>query len=142
MNNEYVNYYFKVVEQLLKKYNQIPTAYKDLKISNIVGKNYKVNGNWKYHRHHIEEIFLSGAFLQSDKEHYAQGLSLVVSIEEHSFLHYLIVNAGLTEPNDGMLMSISLTQWDTWAKEFCKIYNIPYDPCWTKKLTHYGKMTF
>ncbi|UUD36420.1 hypothetical protein NPA08_01105 [Mycoplasmopsis citelli] len=134
--NEWVSIYFEVLNKILDKYqlnNFLP--YKDLRIKDYV-KNYKISENsWKYQRHHVDEIFISGAELMLDKEKYNNGLSLIVSFEEHCFLHYLIVLSDLTNPNHGMLMQISLEQWDAIIRKQCYFFNVKYIEDWVKNLT-------
>ncbi|WP_211246931.1 hypothetical protein [[Mycoplasma] collis] len=137
----YVEIYFNIVKKIIKQYQQEINnyqvlEYKKLKISNyfINKREEKFYNNYLYQRHHIEEIFISGAFLQSNKLDYNNGLCLIVNIEEHAFLHYLIVKSRTTNPNYGMLIQLKLKDWSNIAKKYCKKYNIKYDRKWKKML--------
>ncbi|MDC4182175.1 hypothetical protein [Mycoplasma bradburyae] len=127
-----------MLEVFLKKHNQEDfKPYKDLKpilksLKNFKPKKYK--NSWFYQRHHVDEIYCSGAILKEDQNLYDNGLCLIVNIEEHAFLHYLIVMSQTTIPNYGMLLQISLQQWDSINKKYCEKYNIPYIKNWPEYL--------
>ncbi|WP_262337581.1 hypothetical protein [Mycoplasma nasistruthionis] len=108
-----------------------PLPFDKLKIVNYY-KNYKLNETygWKYQRHHIEEIYISGAILQTYKEAYAKGLSIIVTQEQHCLLHYLIVLAQTTIPNNGMLVQVDIATWDKFVKQQCEIFEVEYVPNW------------
>ncbi|MBU4691159.1 hypothetical protein [Mycoplasma zalophi] len=135
----FVDKYVEFIKKLCIKYNQIPTPFEKLKISDFIKiKNYKVTSKmWKYQRHHIDEMWISGAILASMKKEYAQGLSVVCSNEEHLFLHYLIVCNNQTSPNDGMLMQTDLAFWDRVVKKMCQENNIIYNKNWTSLLSSF-----
>lgn len=97
-----------------KKYNDFV---KNLKINRPVGpfnklkiKDYFTNerleyGIWKYQRHHLKEITISGATYKTMPEIQTDDAILVDYIE-HFLLHYLIVLAETTTPNHGMIISL------------------------------------
>ncbi|QDF64986.1 hypothetical protein FIV53_01540 [Mycoplasma nasistruthionis] len=131
-SNKWIKIYFQVVEKLLKYHNmRQPLPFDKLKIVNYY-KNYKLNETygWKYQRHHIEEIYISGAILQTYKEAYAKGLSIIVTQEQHCLLHYLIVLAQTTIPNNGMLVQVDIATWDKFVKQQCEIFEVEYVPNW------------
>ena len=101
---------------------------------------------WRYNKHHIEEINTSGAILKTKPE-YKTGESIIVDFMEHYLLHYIIVLAGTTSPNHGMVVPMvrgglnvldAVMEWDDLVVESCKKYNIEYVPNWTRKLTIMG----
>lgn len=129
LKDKYYLVYLEFIKDLEIKYNQSVAPYKDLKLNN-----YKEYGKWKYHRHHIDEYFISGAELILDKKRYKEGLAVKCDVKEHSFLHYLIVKGQQTYLNTGILNAISLTEWIKNAKEYSKKYNLEYDDNWIKLL--------
>ncbi|WP_051622790.1 hypothetical protein, partial [Mycoplasmopsis primatum] len=146
MKNEYNNlskleinkmaekWYFDVIKQI--SLNHPIDKYNKLKISNYY-KNYRVKTSkgmmWKYNRHHIIEIYISGALLWNDSliaQKYLNTDSIIVTLEEHAFLHYLIVLSQNTFPNDGITNQISYGEWIKIIKKLCVEYNIPYIENW------------
>ncbi|CAT04704.1 Uncharacterised protein [Mesomycoplasma conjunctivae] len=135
----FIEQYFYFIEKLVKQ-NRPSDKYKNLKIGkyykNFIVKDKFLKTNvWFYQRHHIEEISISGAILQANKEKYENGLSIILTWEEHAFVHYLIVCANTTLPNYGMLMQLDFTTWDQIAKKYCKEYNIKYIENWDQRFT-------
>ncbi len=141
MTKNYKKFYFNVIDHLKEKYRQKPFPYKDktmIKKLGLVNKQCKeYNDNWYYQKHHIIEIDVSGATLKNDKERNDNELAIVCNIEEHAFLHYLIVCNQSTKPNHGFLLMMNLEQWDNAVKKLCQEYNVPYDKDWKTKLTCY-----
>ncbi|MGV2393159.1 UNVERIFIED_CONTAM: hypothetical protein O8I53_09450 [Campylobacter lari] len=41
---------------------------------------------------------------------YQKGLSIVLNAFEHAFIHYLIVNANTTRPNNGMCTQFEISE--------------------------------
>ncbi|HKM29907.1 MAG TPA: hypothetical protein VJZ51_04050 [Bacilli bacterium] len=104
---------------------------------------------WRYSRHHIDEINISGATLK-DMPEFKTGDSIIVDFNERFLLHYMIVLAGNTMPNHGMVTPLiksgltsaeAIKKWDELVVEACKTYNIEYVPGWTKKLTIFHRGT-
>ncbi|MFV8475816.1 hypothetical protein [Mycoplasma sp. 1932B] len=132
----YVKKYFEVIDKLIEKYKALEPNYnvsifKKLKISNYF-ENYRYLGDqWFYQRHHIDEIFISGVIYKAEyKEEYDNGLSIIVDIKEHAFLHYLIIMAQSTAPNNGMDIQVSREEWDEIIREYCEKYDCMYDQDW------------
>ncbi len=133
---KWINQYGAFIIKLLKS-GRPKGVYKSLAIKKYYENKRNEFGQWIYHRHHIDEIIFSGAILKQNKLAYDQGLSIIVSIEEHLFLHYLIVCANTTYPNHGMLLSIDLNMalWEDVVQKYCEMYNIEYKTNWKDNLT-------
>ncbi|KDE42910.1 hypothetical protein [Metamycoplasma hyosynoviae] len=128
------NWYFEVIKKMSKT-NPI-AKFNELKISDYY-KNYKVPTSkgmmWKYNRHHLIEINITGALINSkglESRELINTPAIIVSLEQHAFLHYLIVLTQRTLPNDGIRLQISDHEWDKIIQEQCKIYDIPYISNW------------
>ncbi|UUM20087.1 MULTISPECIES: hypothetical protein [unclassified Mycoplasma] len=136
--NPWISTYVELLNKLKSKYGLTNFEnYSELHIKDYV-QNEKIDelGVWKYQRHHIDEFVVSGATIIQNEQWYHQGLSLIVSFEEHCLLHYIIVMAGFTSPNDGMLFQTKTIQrWDQIVKEQCEIFGIKYVKNWTKYLS-------
>lgn len=98
---------------------------------------------WLYSRHHIDEINISGAILK-DMPEYKTGETIIVDYKEHYLLHYIIVLAGTTAPNHGMVVPLvrsgltfldAVLEWDNLMVDACEKYKIEYVEDWTLKLT-------
>ncbi|MFV9451840.1 hypothetical protein ACNF36_02890 [Mycoplasma sp. 4463] len=133
--SKYKKMYFDLCDRIIKEYNTkiLPFRHQNIKLYKL--SNYQENEQWFFHRHHIDEIHISGAELKTDKEAYRNGLSIVVSYEQHALLHYLIVLNNETYPNHGMLMMMELKEWDEIVQKRCKKWDIPYVPEWKQNLS-------
>ncbi|WP_406615111.1 hypothetical protein ACJA25_02690 [Mycoplasmopsis hyopharyngis] len=137
------NWYFDVVKKMSKT-NPIAN-YNELKISDHY-KNYRIPTSkgmmWKYNRHHLIEINITGALINSkapEAKELINTPAIIVSLEQHAFLHYLIILSQRTFPNDGLRLQISDYEWDKFIQEQCKIYQIPYIPNWTSYIQNVEK---
>ncbi|QJR44384.1 hypothetical protein [Mycoplasma miroungirhinis] len=132
LKDYFENKYVEFIHYLCIKYHQKPTPFSKLKIIDVIKtKNSKITKSmWKYQRHHIDEMWISGVILASSEKEYHQGLSIVCSYEEHLFLHYLIVCSNQTSPNNGMLMQTSLSFWNKTIIKMSKKYDIIYLKDW------------
>jgi len=138
MENKWIAIYYAVIEKLQQQGRPIG-VFKSLHI-----KSYYVNGKgkhsaWQYHRHHIDEIKISGAHLKEMPE-YKTGIAIIVDFAEHLLLHYIIVMANTTSPNHGMYVSIEnckdkIGVWEEYAIEGCKRFGIEFDDSWRENLT-------
>ncbi|WP_254427719.1 hypothetical protein [Mycoplasma sp. 1654_15] len=129
------DYFIKEYWNFIEKLNRPILPFNKLEIKKYVN-NYQIflKNNlikiWFYHRHHIDEINISGAILKNNKQAYKEGKAILVNYKEHAFLHYLIVCAQTTSPNFGFLSMIDFETWDEIAREFCKQHNIKYIENW------------
>lgn len=139
MENKWVNVYHDLIETL-KKQGRPVGAFKSLVIKKHYTNEKVENCGWKYCRHHIDEISISGSDLKAKPE-YETGEAIIVDVVEHSLLHYIIVCANTTTPNHGMLLMFRaedpLDTWEEFAKEGCKKFNIEFDENWRENLADY-----
>ncbi|MBN0970520.1 hypothetical protein [Mycoplasma phocoeninasale] len=134
-DNKYVKIYYEIIQELnsdksefihiIKPYNKLAIRYY---ANNSLDPKTKL---WKYQRHHIDEIKISGAIFSRMKE-YRTSDAILVTAEEHFFLHYLIVMAQTTTPNAGILrqwesLEQGLEYWVEMARKYCLKYNLKYD---------------
>lgn len=145
-NNQWVKIYYETIDKLIKD-GAIVNDYNKLIIKKYVTNSRNEIGEWKYCRHHIDEIKISGAIYSQDidmMEHYKIDKTILITYEQHLLLHYIIVNANTTWPNHGMLKGIanhfitfndSFNYWNKVVKEMCNVYNIPYEENWKDKLS-------
>ncbi|MGB3973113.1 MAG: hypothetical protein WBL58_03005 [Peptococcia bacterium] len=140
--DKWIKTYFKVIDKL-KRYRAVG-PYNELK---IVGNRPAPPHGWLFNRHHIDEIYTSGAKLMETPE-YQTGECIVVNYTEHYLLHYIIVMAQTTFPNHGMLMNpikvnYTITQaidlWEEQIKIGCEKFNVEFDENWRKILTYKRK---
>lgn len=140
-NEKWITVYDELIEKLKKTRPTGPYNKLDIK-KYYVNERVGVYG-FRYNRHHIEEITISGAFFK-DMLEYKTAEAIIVDYHEHFLLHYIIVLAETTSPNHGMTqpmtmggmsMSAAVAEWDKLVIEACKKYNIEYVKDWTKKLT-------
>ncbi len=142
-DNIWVKKYYEVIDKF-KLNGKIVDGFNRIKIEKYY-KNFRNEiGQWNYQRHHINEIKISGAILKSDfNENYKKDLAILVTFDEHLFLHYLIVMAKTTSPNDGMLVPLnlwfkdenkSIEYWDKKIQEMCIKYNVDYIRDWPSRL--------
>ncbi|AXE61046.1 hypothetical protein DA803_03050 [[Mycoplasma] phocae] len=132
--NEYVKIYYEVIRKMRQETNfrHIVAPYNKLEIANYVNNSINPkNGLWNYQIHHIDEIRISGTFFSTMPE-YETSLAILVSTEEHFFLHYLIVMAKTTSPNGRILkefgdLEIGLEYWVEMARKYCLKYGLKYD---------------
>lgn len=127
-------WYFEVIKKL--SYIRPINNFNNLKISNYF-KNYKIKTTqglvWKYNRHHIIEINISGAELWNNplvNKKFINTESIIVTLEEHAFLHYLIVLTQRTYPNDGITNQVSYNEWNAIIENQCVKFNLPYITNW------------
>ncbi|MFV8401048.1 hypothetical protein [Mycoplasma sp. 005V] len=142
----YVKKYFEVVDKLIEKYKGLNPDYdvsifKKLQISKYF-ENYRYRDEqWFYQRHHIDEIFISGAIFKSDfLEQYKNSLAIIVDMKEHAFLHYLIIMSQATGPNNGMDIQFSREAWDEIINEYCEKYDCIYDQDWESFIRISGRI--
>ncbi|TQC51616.1 hypothetical protein E1I18_01780 [Mycoplasmopsis mucosicanis] len=144
-SNKWVKIYYEIIEKLVQD-GAIVDSYMNLVISKH-RKNFKNEiGQWNFCRHHIDEIKISGAIFSKApemKKYYEIGKSILISFDEHLFLHYIIVMAQTTIPNNGMMIPLqlwfndwnkSLDYWDKKVIQQCKKYSVPYVKDWQKNL--------
>lgn len=143
LSNKWVKTYYDVIEQLINVYSRKIDNFNKLKkyFRNGEIKNHLTDYGWKWCRHHIDEIKISGSIYQSKfRDLYDTGVSILITVEEHFLLHYIIVMADQTFPNNGMLISLSKfdnpkNEWDQIVQKMCQIFNVEYDSSWLKKLS-------
>ncbi|MDR2719337.1 MAG: hypothetical protein LBC03_00835 [Nitrososphaerota archaeon] len=138
MENKWVKIYYELIETL-KKQGRPFGVFKSLNIKSHYVNEIVGQCGWKYARHHIDEIKISGALLKNMPE-YQTGQAIIVDLTEHLLLHYIIVMANTTNPNHGMLVYLQhcddpLATWEKYATEGCKKFAIKFDKNWKKKLT-------
>ncbi|MCL2642988.1 MAG: hypothetical protein FWD52_05720 [Candidatus Bathyarchaeota archaeon] len=138
MENKWVKIYYELIETL-KKQGRPLGVFKSLNIKSHYVNEMVGQCGWKYARHHIDEIKISGAILK-DMPEYQTGQAIIVDLMEHLLLHYIIVMANTTEPNHGMLVYLQycddpLATWEKYAIAGCKKFAIEFDENWTKNLT-------
>lgn len=93
--------YEKLIKLLVKK-GRVIKPFNKLKISDYYD-NRRVNRfGYLYQRHHINEIYISGAFYK-ELPSYKTDNAILVDYIEHFLLHYLIILAKTTTPNYGIL---------------------------------------
>lgn len=142
IDSRYVYKYYSFIEYLKKVRGRPVGTYNNMPIRNYY-KNIKIPPfGWKYNRHHIKEIKISGAIYKNLKEYQTDEVILVDYIE-HYLLHYLIVLAGTTTPNYGMVMPLigegytmpeAIIEWDSLVARHARRYRIEYVPNWHTKL--------
>ena len=130
MENKWEKIYYDLIDTL-KKQGRPVGVFKSLNIKSYYANEEIENCGWKYNRHHIDEIKISGAILKETPE-YKTGEAIIVDLMEHLLLHYIIVMAKTTKPNYGMLMTLRtcddpLETWEKYAKEGCQKFNIEFD---------------
>ncbi|WP_211305576.1 hypothetical protein [[Mycoplasma] phocae] len=153
LTNKYVKIYYEIIDKLKNEtdFKHVVMPFNKLRIKKYA-KNFlefktKV---WYFQRHHIDEIKISGAIFRT-LEDYKYGEAILVSIEEHFFLHYLIVLAQTTYPNNGMLVQLSWSEdtniinnkkeyWAKIAKKYCLKYGLEYDSSFLDKITDLSKI--
>ncbi len=145
LQNFWVRKYYGIIEKF-KEEGCVVGPYNEIKISKYYTNFKNEVGQWNYCRHHIDEIKISGEiykFHPDTKELYKTGNSILITFDQHLFLHYLIVMASTTMPNNGMLVPLnlwfndtekSIEYWSKKNKEMCKKYFVPYDDYWADKL--------
>lgn len=136
--NKWVKIYYDLIENLKIKGRPFG-PYNSLVINKYYINEQIENCVWKYSRHHLAEIEISGAKLKN-LPGYQSGDAIIVDLIEHCLLHYLIVMAKTTSPNHGMVLMFKKTEnpiatWEYYIKEGCKKFNITFDENWRQNLT-------
>ena len=123
MENKWIEKYHNVINSL-KEQGRPTGVFSTLDIKKHY-KNERVEScGWKFNRHHIEEISISGTRLKKLPQ-YETGEVIIVDLTEHLLLHYIIVMAGTTKPNTGMLMQLQYCEdpigtWEEHGKNILK----------------------
>ncbi|WP_369085937.1 hypothetical protein AB5V95_00345 [Metamycoplasma spumans] len=143
--NFWVRKYYEIIEKfeeegcIIGPYNEIKISKYHTNFKNEVGQS-------NYCKHHIDEIKISEAiykFHPDTKELYKTGNSILITFDQHLFLHYLIVMASTTKPNSSMIMHLNswfndlnkcIEYWDKKNREMCVKYSVPYINQWFNKL--------
>ena len=140
-SKKWMKVYYELIEKL--KETRPVGPYKKLDIKKYYTNERVGIYGWKYNRHHIDEIDISGAILKEIPEYNTMD-TIIVDYFEHFLLHYIIVLAQTTSPNHGMIVPLvqggmnvleAIHEWDKIVVESCKKYNIEYVEDWHKKLT-------
>ncbi|UUM19687.1 MULTISPECIES: hypothetical protein [unclassified Mycoplasma] len=148
---KWITIYFQILNEFLSSHENFKMdhfiPYSELNIQEYIKtKNpkipnfYNTNGDsvYKYHRHHVDEIFLTKNDLISSNL-YNYGPSIIVTYQEHCLLHYLIVMAQLAKPNNGMLhVTCDFKNWDAIVQKMCNKLHIEYVEGWDKYLVSSG----
>ncbi|UUD36421.1 hypothetical protein NPA08_01110 [Mycoplasmopsis citelli] len=129
--------YFEVCKVLLKKYQlEDYQPYDELKkkLKHLNNQRYtyldgaKPAKAWKFHCHHVDEIYFGKLELQISMNKYKKGKALIVSFEEHLLLHFLIFCFDLNRKS--ILFFERFYHWDkiiSIIKEQCKKFKIQDD---------------
>ncbi len=146
LNNLWVKKYYEIIKRF--KLEKSPVSkFNKLKINKYYKNYLNEVGQWNYCRHHIDEIKISGAIYSAHpqtKEYYKTGDVILVTYEQHLFLHYLIVMAKTTMPNHGMIVGLKfhfndakkcIEYWDKVIQKMCEKYLVKYDKNWSENLT-------
>ncbi|WP_427902860.1 hypothetical protein [Metamycoplasma alkalescens] len=146
-NNPWVKIYYQVIDKMVAE-GAIIKPYNILNIKEHRNRNSKNEiGQWNYCRHHIDEIRISGAIFKehpATSEHYKTADAILITFDQHLFLHYIIVMAQTTYPNNGMIVPLysffkdadkNFLYWDKKVQELCQKYSVPYYSDWNKYLT-------
>ncbi|MCV3754328.1 hypothetical protein [Ureaplasma zalophigenitalium] len=130
MHINWIKIYYDLID-LWKTRGHLTGPFKSLKCSDYQ-KNYRLpNGQWKYQRHHIDEINISGLVLKVRfPDEYKNSEAIIITFEQHLLLHYIIVNARTTYPNNGMLKQTGVDEWDAIVQLECTEHQVPYFSGW------------
>ncbi|WP_427867458.1 hypothetical protein [Mycoplasmopsis arginini] len=144
--NIWVKRYYQVIE-IMEKKGAIIGPYNEIRISDYYTNFKNEIGQWNYCRHHIDEIRISAQEFSSKEsgmyEYYKISESILINFDQHLFLHYLIIMAKTTSPNDNMLYQLNRTfdddkksfeYWDNIIQKYCQEYAIPYRKTWRNNL--------